>query len=168
MTHFHSGFLRSDSFPRLVMGREGRISVFMCSGISFVRTLSLQNHRGEQHEWCFLLCTFQPPTVSRCGFGGTEVLLVGRESGSAGPQFTNCARGPFCGPRDPEGSAQLVEAALEEESAIRSERFKRSTPEKGQFGKKGNRYVPRKQPEHKEVRVATVMCYRCKKRTYRA
>ena len=59
--------------------------------------------------------------------------------------------------------AQLVEVALEEESAIRSERFKRSTPEKGQFGYQGNRYVPRKQPEHKEVRVATVMCYRCKK-----
>ena len=54
--------------------------------------------------WCFLLCTFQPPTVSRCGFGGTEVLMVGRESGSAGPQFNNCARGPFCRPRDPEGS----------------------------------------------------------------
>ena len=56
----------------------------------------------------FLLCTFQPPTVSRCGFGGTEVLLVGRESGSAGPQFNNCARGPFCGPRDPEGSVERI------------------------------------------------------------
>ena len=52
----------------------------------------------------FRLCTPQPPTVSRCGFGGTEVLLVGRESRSAGPQSNNCARGPFCGPRDPEGS----------------------------------------------------------------
>jgi hypothetical protein len=59
--------------------------------------------------------------------------------------------------------AQLVEVALEEESAIRSERFKRSTPEKGQFGNQGSRYVPRKHPEYKEVRVATVMCYRCKK-----
>ena len=52
----------------------------------------------------FCCVFFQPPTVSRCGFGGTDVLLVGRESGSAGPQFNNCARGPFCGPRDPESS----------------------------------------------------------------
>ena len=35
------------------------------------------------------------------------MLLVGRESGSAGPQFNNCARGLFCGPRDPEGSVTL-------------------------------------------------------------
>jgi len=35
------------------------------------------------------------------------VLSVGRVSGSAGPQFNNCARGPFCGPRDPEGSTEL-------------------------------------------------------------
>jgi hypothetical protein len=47
--------------------------------------------------------------------------------------------------------AQLVEVVLEEESAIRSEKFKRSTPEKGQFGNQRNRYVLRKQPEHKEV-----------------
>ena len=54
---------------------------------------------------CSRLRTLQPPTVSRCGFGGTGVLLVGRESRSAGPQSNNCARGPFFGPRDPEGSA---------------------------------------------------------------
>jgi len=55
--------------------------------------------------WCFLCCTFQPPTVSQCVYAGTEVLSVGRVSGSAGPQFNNCARSPFCGPRDPEGSS---------------------------------------------------------------
>jgi hypothetical protein len=31
--------------------------------------------------------------------------------------------------------AQLVEVALEEESAIKSERFRKNVPEKGQFGK---------------------------------
>ena len=59
--------------------------------------------------------------------------------------------------------APLVEVALEEESSIRSERFKRNIPEKGQFGNQGARYVPKKPHEHKEVRVATVMCYRCNK-----
>jgi len=38
--------------------------------------------------WRCCLCILQPPTVSRSGFVGTEVLLVGRESGSAGPQST--------------------------------------------------------------------------------
>jgi hypothetical protein len=60
--------------------------------------------------------------------------------------------------------AQLVELALEEESAIRSERFKRSTTEKGQFGNQGARYVPKKPNERKEFRVATAMCYRCQKK----
>ena len=58
--------------------------------------------------WCFLLCTFRPPTVSRCVFGGTDVLSVGRELGSAGPQFNNCARGSLCRPRDPEGSTEEI------------------------------------------------------------
>jgi len=35
--------------------------------------------------------------------------LVGRESGSVCPQFNNCARGLFCGPRDPEGSKLVAE-----------------------------------------------------------
>ena len=60
--------------------------------------------------------------------------------------------------------AQLVEVALEEESVIRSERFKRSSYEKGQFGNQGARYVPRKPKEHEEVRVVTAVCYRCKER----
>jgi len=59
--------------------------------------------------------------------------------------------------------AQLVEVALEEESAIRSERFKRNIPEKGQFGNQGARYVPKRPHERKEVSVATVRCYRCNK-----
>jgi hypothetical protein len=62
--------------------------------------------------------------------------------------------------------AQLVEVALEEESAIRSERFKRDIPEKGQFGNQGARYVPRRPHERKEVSVATVVCYRCNKQGY--
>jgi hypothetical protein len=60
--------------------------------------------------------------------------------------------------------AQLVEVALEEESAIKSERFRKNVPEKGQFGNQRIRNVPRKQNGRKEVRVATTMCYRCKKR----
>jgi hypothetical protein len=60
--------------------------------------------------------------------------------------------------------AQLVEVALEEESAIRSERLKRGSSEKGHFGNQGVRYAPRKPNEDKKVRVVTVVCYRCKKR----
>ena len=37
---------------------------------------------------------------------------------------------------------QLVEVALEEESAIRSERFTRNPPEKVQFGNQKNKDVP--------------------------
>ena len=58
--------------------------------------------------WYFLCCTSQAPTVSQCGYAGAEALSVGRISGSAGPQFSNCARGPFGGPRDPEGSSVLT------------------------------------------------------------
>jgi hypothetical protein len=61
--------------------------------------------------------------------------------------------------------AQLIEVALEEESAIRSERFKRSTTEKRQFGNQGARYVP-KPNERREFRVATAMCYRCQKKRH--
>jgi hypothetical protein len=39
---------------------------------------------------------------------------------------------------------QLVEVALEEESAIKSEKFKRNILEKGQFGDQGITHVPRK------------------------
>jgi len=38
--------------------------------------------------WCCCLRIPQPSTVSRSGFVSTEVLSVGRESGSAGPQST--------------------------------------------------------------------------------
>jgi len=60
--------------------------------------------------------------------------------------------------------AQLVEVALEEESTIKSERFRKNVPEKGQFGNQRIRNVPRKQNKRKEVQVATAVCYRCKKR----
>jgi len=80
--------------PSLVAWRAGheRVFILFCN-------ICISSYFG----WCFSCCTFQPPTVSQCGYAGTEVLSVGRVSGSAGPQFNNCARGPFCGPRDPEG-----------------------------------------------------------------
>ena len=59
-------------------------------------------------------------------------------------------------------TAQLVEVALAEESVIRSERFKRNSLEKAQHRNQGNRYTPQKHFERKEVRVATVTCYRCR------
>jgi hypothetical protein len=37
--------------------------------------------------------------------------------------------------------AQLVEIALEEECAIKSERFRRSYPEKWQFGSRGTKML---------------------------
>jgi hypothetical protein len=55
--------------------------------------------------------------------------------------------------------AQLVEVALEEKSAIRSERFKRNMPDRGQYGTQGSR---QKHFERKDVRLATMTCYRCK------
>jgi hypothetical protein len=60
--------------------------------------------------------------------------------------------------------AQLVEVALEEESAIRSEKFNRRTTEKGQFGNQGARYVPKKPNEHKEFGLAIAVCYQCQKK----
>ena len=51
--------------------------------------------------------------------------------------------------------AQSVEVALEEESAIRSERFR-----KEQIGKYGRTNVPKSRDEHREVRSAMVVCYR--------
>jgi hypothetical protein len=48
--------------------------------------------------------------------------------------------------------AQLVEAALEEESAIWSERFKRNPPERGQFWVQKNKDVHWVKNERKEVR----------------
>jgi hypothetical protein len=59
--------------------------------------------------------------------------------------------------------AQLAEFALEEESAIRSERYKRNVSEKGQLSHQGNRHMSQKHFERKEVRIATVACYRCKR-----
>ena len=52
--------------------------------------------------------------------------------------------------------AQLVEVAVEEESAIRSESFR-----KEQIGKYGKTNVPKSRDEHREVRSATIVCYRC-------
>jgi hypothetical protein len=57
---------------------------------------------------------------------------------------------------------QLVEVALDEESTIRSERFKRSIPDRGQYDNQGSRHMTQKHFECKEVRVTTVTCYRCK------
>ena len=59
--------------------------------------------------------------------------------------------------------AQLVEVSLEDESAIKSERFKRNSFEKGQYENQENRNVPKKYNERKEVRTATVKCHRCNK-----
>jgi len=60
--------------------------------------------------------------------------------------------------------AQLVEVALEEESAIRSERFRRNPPEQGQMGNQKNKAVHWMKSERKEVRVATQGCHRCHKK----
>jgi len=60
--------------------------------------------------------------------------------------------------------SQLVEVALEEESAIRSESFRRNPPEQGQMGNQKNKDVHWMKPERKEVRVATQGCYRCHKK----
>jgi hypothetical protein len=59
---------------------------------------------------------------------------------------------------------QLVEVALEEESAIWSERFKRNNPVKGQVGEHKRKDVQWVQNEHKEVRVATKGCHKCHKK----
>jgi len=59
---------------------------------------------------------------------------------------------------------QLVEVALEEESAIRSERFRRNLPELGQMGNQRNKDVHWVKNERKEVRVATQGCHRCHKK----
>jgi len=60
--------------------------------------------------------------------------------------------------------AQLVEVALEEESAIRSERFKRNPLEQGQIGNQKNRDVHLVKRELKEIRVVTQGCHRCHKK----
>ena len=54
--------------------------------------------------------------------------------------------------------AQLVEVALEEESSIRSERFRHDNERAGQFR---NQERPKKMSEHRDVRAATVRCHRC-------
>jgi hypothetical protein len=59
--------------------------------------------------------------------------------------------------------AQLVEFALEEESAIRSERFR-----KEQVGKYGKITVPKSKIEHKEIRSVTIVCYRCNQEGHKA
>ena len=55
---------------------------------------------------------------------------------------------------------QLVDVALEGKSTLRSERLKRSPPEKGQFRNQKNKYVHCVENERKEVRVATKGCHR--------
>ena len=50
---------------------------------------------------------------------------------------------------------QIVEVAREEESSIRSERFIRNPPARGQFGNQKNKDVRWVKNEPKEVRVAT-------------
>jgi len=64
--------------------------------------------------------------------------------------------------------AQLVEVTLEEESAIRSERFKRNPPEHGQVANQKGKDVGWVKNERKEVRVATQGCHRCHKKGYSA
>jgi hypothetical protein len=59
--------------------------------------------------------------------------------------------------------AQLVEVALEEESSIRSERFKRGNWEKEPQKNYGTRHAPQGRFERKGVRVALITCYRCQK-----
>ena len=59
--------------------------------------------------------------------------------------------------------AQLVEVALQEESAIRSERFR-----KEQFGKYEKTNVPKNKSGHKEVRLATIVCYRCNREGHKS
>ena len=60
--------------------------------------------------------------------------------------------------------AQLVEVALEEESAIRSERLKRNPLEQGQVANEKGKDVRWVKNEHKEVRVATQGWHRCHKK----
>ena len=81
--------------PGLIALRARLMRVFIILGNTLI-----SSYLG----WRCCLCILQPPTVSRSGFVGTEVLLVGRESGSAGPQSTTERDVRFCGPRDPEGS----------------------------------------------------------------
>jgi hypothetical protein len=64
--------------------------------------------------------------------------------------------------------AQLVEVALEEECAIKSERFRKSYPEKGHFLNRGNKSMFKIKQEPAEVRVATIICYRCQQEGHRA
>jgi hypothetical protein len=64
--------------------------------------------------------------------------------------------------------AQLVEIALEEECAIKSERFRRNYPDKGPFVSKGNKATMKIKQEPAEVRVATMICCRCQKEGHRA
>jgi hypothetical protein len=53
--------------------------------------------------------------------------------------------------------AQLVEIALEEECAIKSERFRRNYSDRGQFMNKGSKNVVKIKQEPAEVRVAIMI-----------
>jgi hypothetical protein len=65
--------------------------------------------------------------------------------------------------------AQLVEIALEEECAIKSERFKRGFPDRGTFmNHKSGRPAFRTKSEPPEIRVATLVCFRCQQEGHRA
>jgi hypothetical protein len=63
---------------------------------------------------------------------------------------------------------QLVEIVLEEEYAIKSERFKKGFPDRGAFMNKSERPAVRTKTEPAEVRVTTVKCYRCQQEGHRA
>ena len=64
--------------------------------------------------------------------------------------------------------AQLVEIALEEECAIKSERLRKQYPERGQFMQKGSRHMIKVKSEPAEVRSATFVCYRCQQEGHRS
>ena len=64
--------------------------------------------------------------------------------------------------------ARLVEIALEEECAIKSERFRKQYPERGQFMQKGSRHIMKVKSEPTEVRSTTIVCYRCQQDGHRS
>ena len=83
--------------PDLFALRADRMRVFIILGNTLISSILAG----------VLVCVFSNfPQYPDAVFGGAGVLLVSCGSGSAGPQSNNCARGPFCGPRDPEGSVQ--------------------------------------------------------------
>jgi len=64
--------------------------------------------------------------------------------------------------------AQLFEITIEEECAIKSERFRKHYPERGQFMQKWNRHMIKVKSEPTEVRSATIIFYRCQQEGHRS